>query len=53
MSKKAQTESVGRNLAEDPVSSPAEAAGDEGVLVMERFGTIRELDRSFYIEHWQ
>jgi hypothetical protein len=53
MSKKTQNRSVSQGLVEDPISSPPETKPEEVGLVMERFGSIRDLDRSFDIEYWQ
>jgi hypothetical protein len=53
MGKKPQNRLVGRNLVEDAISSPLETKPDEVAPVMERFGSIRNLDRSFDIEYWQ
>jgi hypothetical protein len=53
MNKKSEERPVGRNRVEDAAASPAKANREEVAVVMERFGSIREMDRSFDIEYWQ
>jgi hypothetical protein len=53
MHRKPRNQPVGRNRVEDPIPSSPETEPEEVALVMERFGNIRELDRSFDIEYWQ
>jgi hypothetical protein len=53
MSKESPKQSVGRNLVDDPIPWLTETEPQEVATVMERFGSIRDLDRSFDIEYWQ
>jgi hypothetical protein len=53
VSKQFQKRFIGRNLVDDALESLPEAEPQDVGPVMERFGNIRDLGRSFDIEYWQ
>jgi hypothetical protein len=53
MSKQSQKRFTGRNLVENALESLPETEPQDVGPVMERYGNIRDLDRSFDIEYWQ
>jgi hypothetical protein len=53
MSTGAQKKHADRRRARESTPDSVELMPERSEVVMERFGTMRELDRSFDIEYWQ
>jgi len=53
MRERFQKQRRGQKRDEEPKPARSVPTGEGSEFVMERFGRIRELDRSFDIEYWQ